>query len=378
MEGNEMAKRSDGATVRELEIFSVYVPFKRAHKIALGTAEGRHILIVRLRTTDGLEGIGEAIAHPAFSGETLEALRGAARYLEGSVLERNPLHVTRILAEMDARLYGNYGAKTALEMALLDLAGKRLGLPIYDLLGGCVRERFPISRSVSQSDLAKDIHEAKEFVAEGYPILKVKVGILSVRQDVERIAAVRESAGPAISLRADANQGWNTPKALQFIEQVRGYDLAFVEQPLPFWDVDGLAAIRRKSSVPIMADESAATEHDVLNVIKKEAADFISIKILKTGGIMGARRVAALARCAGIQCYLGSQAESSIGTAAGLHLALATEGFDHGGEIYGPAFFVDDLVRNPVRIDRGYMYPPEGPGLGVELDMDKLRTFAVK
>jgi muconate cycloisomerase len=373
-----MTSESNSSPVRELDLFSVYLPFKRAHKIALGTAEGRHILIVRLRDADGLEGIGEAIAHPAFSGETLEGLRGAARYLEDCILGCNPLRVTRILTEMDLKLYGNYGAKTALEMALLDLAGKRLRLPIYDLLGGCVRERFPISRSVSQSDLDKDIHETKEFVAEGYPILKVKVGILDVRRDIERIAAVREAAGPTISLRADANQGWNTPQALQFLDRVRSYDLAFVEQPLPFWDVDGLAAIRRKSSVPIMADESAATEHDVLNIVKKAAADFISIKILKTGGILGARRVAALARCAGIQCYLGSQAETSIGTAAGLHLALATEGFDHGGEIYGPAFFVDDLVRDPVRIDRGHMYPPEGPGLGVELDPDKLKTFAVK
>jgi L-alanine-DL-glutamate epimerase-like enolase superfamily enzyme len=115
----------------------------------------------------------------------------------------------------------------------------------------------------------------------------------------------------------------------------------------------------------------------VLNIIKREAADFVSIKLLKAGGILGSRRVAAMARCAGIQCYLGSQAESSIGTAAGLHLALATEGFDHGGEIYGPSFFVEDLVRQSIPITDGFMYPPEAPGLGVEAEEGKLKAFAV-
>lgn len=374
-----MTRHASGrTTLRDLELFSVYLPFKRAHKIALGTAEGRHLLVARLRTAGGLEGIGEAIAHPAFSGETLESLRGAAAYLADCLLDEDALHTNRILARMEARLYGNAGAKALLEMALLDIQGKHFGVPVHDLLGGCVRERFPISRSVSQSDLEKDVQETQEYVREGYRILKVKVGILEVPQDLERIAAVREAAGPTISLRADANQGWTGPEAQQFLEGVREYGLAFVEQPLPAWDVEGLAGLRRKFSVPIMADESAATEHDLLRIIKAEAADFISIKLLKAGGILGARRVAALARCAGIQCYLGSQAETSIGTAAGLHLALATEGFDHGGEIYGPAFFVEDLVRQPVPIREGYMYPLEAPGLGVELDEDKLRAFAVK
>jgi len=363
--------------VRDLELFPVYLPFKRAHKISLGTAEGRHLLVARLRTAGGLEGVGEAIAHPAFSGETLESLRGAVTYLADCVRGHDALHLNQILARLDRTLHGNAGAKALIEMALLDIQGKHFGVPVYDLLGGCVRERFPISRSVSQSDIEKDIQEAREFLQEGYRILKVKVGILEVRQDVQRIAALREVAGPEISLRADANQGWSAPQALQFIAQIQGYGVAFVEQPLPYWDVDGLAALRRKSPVPIMADESAATEHDVLTIIKKEAADFISIKLLKAGGILGSRRVAAMARCAGIQCYLGSQAESSIGTAAGLHLALATEGFDHGGEIYGPRFFVEDLVRQPIPITEGFMYPPEAPGLGVEVDEDKLKAFAV-
>jgi len=371
-------KPSNKLKVRTLDVFSLCIPFKRPHKISLGRSDGRKVLVVKIKTDNGLTGVGEAIAHPAFSGEAIESLQGGVNCLAESVVGENPLHLNKINALMDEKLYANYGAKGAIEMALLDIVGKYFGTPVYNLFGGIIEERFPLSRSASQSDIEKDLAEVEEFLKEGYRIIKVKVGILNVHQDVERVKAIRELVGPEVSLRADANQGWDVPTALKFIKGVEELGLEFLEQPLPKWDIDGLAYLRSKSSTPIMADEAATTEHDVLEIIKKKAADFISIKVVKSGGIMRSRRIAYLADCGGIKCYLGSQGETSVGTSAGLHFALSANSFNYGGEIYGPQFFVKDIVKQPVRIEGGFIYPSDEPGFGVELNMDMIEEFTLK
>jgi muconate cycloisomerase len=139
-----------------------------------------------------------------------------------------------------------------------------------------------------------------------------------------------------------------------------------------------MAYLRSKSMIPILADESAASEHDVLEIIKKKAADFISVKVVKSGGILGARRIAVLANCAGIKCYLGSQTDTSIGSAAGLHYALSANCFDYGGEIYGPAFFRKDITKRPIKIEGGDIFPSQEPGFGMELDMETVREFTIE
>jgi L-alanine-DL-glutamate epimerase-like enolase superfamily enzyme len=322
--------------------------------------------------------VGEAIAHPAFSGETLGGLLGAIQYLEESLIGKNSLNINETLMLMDKTLYGNYGAKAAIEMALFDIMGKYLQVPLCDLLGGKLQDRFPLSRSASQSNLEEDLKDVKQYLKDGYKIIKIKVGVLSVEQDIERVKAIREMIGPHISLRADANTSWDVPSALRFIQGVDDDRLTFIEQPISREDVDGLAHLRSKSSTPILADEAAATEHDILKIIEKKAADFISVKVIKSGGILKSRRIAALAECAGIKCYLGSQIETSVGTSASLHFVLSANEFRYGGEIYGPIFFVEDVVKKSLKIDQGYIYPPNEPGLGVELDMDKIKKFTCK
>jgi len=371
-------KNSNCFKVRTIDIFTLKIPFLRPHKISLGTAEGRKVLIVRITADNGISGIGEAIAHPAFSGEALETLKGGVRFLEQYVLGQNPLNINQINALMDKAIYGNFGAKCAIETALFDLAGKYLGVPVYDLLGGSIKDKLPLSRSASSSDLEKDISEVKGYLTEGYRIIKVKVGILNVQQDVERVKAIREMVGWDVSLRADANQGWDVPTALKFIKGIEECSLEFLEQPVAKADLDGLAYLRSKAPVPLMADEAATTEQDILKIIGKKAADFVSIKLIKSGGIMRARRMAHLAETAGIRCYLGSQGETSVGTSASLHYALSVPGFDYGAEIYGPKFFLKDIVKSPVNIENGYIYPSQKPGFGVELDMDRVKEFSLK
>lgn len=364
--------------ISSIEMYPIRLPFLRAHKIALGSADGRDVLVVRIETNNGLIGLGEAIAHPGFTGETLGALKAGVSGLTECILGENPLNMNKIHALMDRKMYANYGAKGAVEMALFDVLGRGFDTPVYNLLGGISVDRFPLSRSASNSDTEKDIAEVREYLDEGYRIIKIKVGVLNVHEDVERVKAIRDAVGTGISLRADANQGWDVPTALKFIRGVKDCGLEFIEQPLPKWDLDGMAHLRSKSLTPILADESAATEHDVMEIIRKKAADFISIKIVKSGGILAARRIAAIANCAGIKCYLGSQVETSIGTTAGLHYALSANCFDYGGEIYGPAFWQKDITKRSMKILGGDIYPSQEPGFGVELDFETIREFAVE
>ncbi len=151
---------------------------------------------------------------------------------------------------MDKTLYGNYGAKAAIEMALFDIMGKYLQTPLCDLLGGKLQDRFPLSRSASQSNLEEDLKDVKQYLKDGYKIIKIKVGVLSVEQDIERVKAIREMIGPHISLRADANTSWDVPSALRFIQGVEDDRLTFIEQPISREDVDGLAHLRSKSLYP--------------------------------------------------------------------------------------------------------------------------------
>ena len=364
--------------VSKIDTFALRIPFLRPHKIALGSSEARDVLVVRIETDNGLAGLGEAVAHPAFSGESLGALQAGVQCLADCVLGNNPLHLNAIISRMNQKLYANYGAKGALETALFDIQGRCFGTPVYNLLGGITQAGLPLSRSASHSDLEKDLAEVREYLSEGYRIIKIKVGVLHVQQDVERVKAIRALVGPTVSLRADANQGWDVPTALKFIRGIEDCGLEFLEQPISKWSLDGLAYLRTKSSTPILADESVTDEHDVLELIKKQAADFISVKLVKSGGILAARRIAFIANCAGIKCYLGSQVETSVGTAAGLHYALSANCFDYGGEIYGPAFFLKDIVKNPLRIENGHIYPAAGPGFGLELDPERLEEFAIR
>ena len=173
-------KQGKEIKIKSIEKYPIYVPFKRVHKISLGGSEGRQILLIRVHTDQGITGIGEALAHPAFSGEVLESLLAAIRYLEVPLIGRDALNINENLVLMDKILYGNYGAKAAIEMALFDIMGKYFQTPLYTILGGKLQDRFAVSRSISQSNLEEDLKDVRHYLAEGYNILKIKVGILSV------------------------------------------------------------------------------------------------------------------------------------------------------------------------------------------------------
>jgi muconate cycloisomerase len=260
-------------------------------------------------------------------------------------------------------------------MALWDLNGRALGVPVHRLLGGRVRDRVPLSWSLAVADGEAELAEAREMVGRGHRIFKLKTAAHPVAHDAGRVRRLREALGPEIRLRVDANQGWDRPTALRAIRAMEPHDLDFVEQPLPRWDVAGMAELARSVSVPLMADESCGSPHEALAIARLGGISILGLKLTKSAGILNTLAVARIAEAAGMSCYMGCMIETSLGTAAYLHVALAASPVTWGCELFGPLLLGGDVTHAPVRYDAGAILALDGPGLGVEVDEARLKEW---
>jgi muconate cycloisomerase len=274
---------------------------------------------------------------------------------------------------------GNYFTKAAVEMALWDIAGKAAGKPVHELLGGKVRDFVPTKWSVSGVEPAAAADIVRWAVAGGFRAMKVKVGTEPER-DVARVAAVRQAVGDTIKLGVDANGGWTADVAVNLIQRLAESGVCFVEQPLPPEEVLRLVEIKRSIPLPIIADESVGTVHDAMILAHLKAADVFSIYVGKAGGIGEARKIAEFAHSAGLKCTVGSNLELGVGSAAMIHLALSSPGItaeEFPCDIIGPFYYEDDIVREPLPITPGEARANTKPGLGVELDEEKVARYRV-
>jgi len=190
------------------------------------------------------------------------------------------------------------------------------------------------------------------------------------------VRRIRETVGAGVALRVDANQGWDRPTALAAIQALEPYALDFVEQPLPKWDLDGMAELARRVSVPIMADESCGSPQDALAIARLGGVSILALKVTKAAGILGTMAVARIAEAAGLGCYVGCMIETSLGTAAYLQVALAAAPVTWGCELFGPLLLKGDVVRRPVSYADGAILALDGPGLGVDIDETALNECA--
>jgi muconate cycloisomerase len=359
------------------------VPLKAEFAIRSGRG-GAHtespFLLVKVHTDEGVVGIGEASCTPRWSGE--DQVTGAhliRTYLEPLLVGEDPCQVEHLSLKFRLAFAANYFTKAAVEMALWDLAGKAAHKPVYELLGGKVRDSIRTKWSVSGLEPNKAADIATWAVAQGFKAMKVKVG-LEPEGDVARVSAVRSAIGSAIKLGVDANGGWAPEVALPTIERLYGHNIYFVEQPLPPEDIEGMVWIRRQIRVPLVADESVYTLQDAKQLTLMQAANVFSIYIGKAGGIGPARRIAEFAAAHGLKCTLGSNLELGVGSAAMAHLAVAAQGIaaeEFPCDIIGPFFYEDDIVRAPAKTKPGETQPNELPGLGVELDEAKVARYRV-
>jgi muconate cycloisomerase len=368
--------------ITQLEAIPVRVPLKPG--MVTKTAHGDHhtsdYVIVRLHTDAGLVGLGEATVSALWSGETSTSCAAALRDLIGPALAgADPFAITAIRKRMDFLIKLNPFTKAAVEMALWDIAGKVLAVPVYQLLGGKVRDVIPTKMMIGAFDLPRVRSLAEQFLDWGVQCLKVKVG-LDLAGDIARVQAVRDVAGPDLPITIDANCGWNVTTARVALEQLKRFNLLVAEQPIGPGDTEAMCSLRWPGGIPIMADESVFSLADAWNVLRGRAADVISIYPGKNGGIAAAIEIAHVAQAAGIPCHVGSNLELGIGSAAMLHLAAAMPNIEserYPADILGPHYHESDLLDEPLTLDFSGARIPSGPGLGVTLDEDQLRRYRV-
>ena len=368
--------------ITRIETIPVQVPIspKRAIRGGRGYHTVSPFLLLKIHTSEGIVGLGEVSCTAGWSGEDqFTAARINDAYLAPVLVGQDPTHIERLTALMQKTVANNPFTKSGIEMALWDILGKVAGLPVYRLLGGPVREYVTTKYSVSGLEPAQAAEIAAWAVAQGFTTMKVKVG-MNPDEDVARVAAVRQAIGPHVRLGVDANGGWSPRVAIQTIPRLYEYDIFFAEQPVPDLDIAWLADVRRQVRVPVMADESVYSLQDAMAVVRAGAADVISVYVGKGGGITSARKIAAVAESAGIVCTIGSNLELGVANAAMIHLGMATSAIaaeDFPCDILSPFYYEDELLTEPLLIEAGKARPHEKPGLGVELDDDKVAHYRV-
>jgi muconate cycloisomerase len=367
-------------TVADIRSTIVDVPTVRQHKLSQLAVSAQSYVIVEVRLANGATGVGEAatLGGPRWSEESVEGIKAVIdAHLAPAVLGADASRFEAAAARMDAAAKRNNAAKAAIESALFDAVGRTLGVPAVQLLGGVVRESMPVFWTLASGDAAQEIDEAEaKLSGRLHDRFKIKIGAQPLADDLARLRRIATALDGRATLIVDANQAWDEATAVRAMPALADIGVALVEQPLPAWDIAGLARVRARSAVPVMADECVFTPHDMLAVAEAAAADTLSLKLVKHGGLLGLQKVAAVAEAAGLSLYGGCLLESSIGAAAHLHAFAGLRSLAWGCEHFGPHILTEDLAVEPVKIADYHIHLPTGPGLGVTLDPDKLRRFA--
>ena len=367
--------------ITQIDIIPIRAPRKEVVRSGSGakSVSASEFGIVRLETDTGHSGLGEiSITYPRIG---LSLCYAARELVAPALIGLDPLARPQVLQIIDSILLGELSAsylRAAFEMALLDLAGHYYGLPVYQLLGGKARDAVPLAWGIYQKSPQAMAADAANAQAAGFQAIKLKVG-RALADDLAAVTAVTEAVGSQTPLRLDANMSWRSvPEAATAIETLAAAaPIAWVEQPLGRNNLAGLRLLRQRTQVPIMADESLQCLSDAHQVAVHEAADIFNVYVVEAGGLLAAAQIFAFATALDIPCIIGSQAELGIGTAAAAHLGVAVADLPYPCETFGPLRYEYDIIAPSLRIESGWLYPPEGPGLGIQLDWDTIRAWQV-
>ena len=368
--------------IRDIETSLVDVPTIRPHKLSVATMHTQTLVLVRIRCDDGIEGWGEAttIGGLNYGEESPDSIkvnidRHIAPLLEGM----DASSPARAMALLRKTIQGNRFAKCAIETALLDAQGQRLGVALSELLGGRVRDALPVAWTLASGDTAKDIAEAEHMLdIRRHRIFKLKIGARTIKQDVEHVLAIKRALGERASVRVDVNQAWSELEAVRGIAALEAGGIDLVEQPVR---ADNRAALRRLAArfdVAVMADEALHGPVDAFDIARTDGADVYAVKIAQSGGLFPAQQVASVAQLAGIGLYGGTMLEGGVGTAATAHLCSTWTDLSWDTELFGPLLLTEELLQEPLRYQDFTLQVPTGPGLGVRIDTEKLHHLRRK
>jgi L-alanine-DL-glutamate epimerase-like enolase superfamily enzyme len=352
----------------------LHEPFKMSN-VTVKTAEN---LLVRVEDTDGTVGWGEACSAPNMTGDFPEGLVAAAQHMRTLVEGMEIEDLAGFARRIDGYIYGNNGAKSAIDMAIHDLAGRRAGVPVAELLGGIVRKEMPLLFILAAGDKTADLAMARKKADEGFVAFKVKVGTANVEADLERCAAVRHLLGKGVRISADSNQGYSLEQALRFAASAEAVGLDFIEQPIDGHNVEGMAEVAAATSVAIGADEGIHGHDDIERHHALHAARGASLKTIKLGGVspvmVAGRRMQELGMSVNLA---GKVAESSVASGAIVQLGAALPQIDWDVSVTCQ-YLAEDVAVDPIRFDHGHVRLRERPGLGIEVDEAKLSRSSVK
>ncbi|MEZ5876578.1 MAG: enolase C-terminal domain-like protein [Tepidamorphaceae bacterium] len=363
--------------VASLDCFPLRLPLKKPMQLGGFRFDSVGVLYVRVTSVSGAEGWGEAIADLGNAGETLRGMVGVidARFRELTV-GRTVHERLSVLADLNGGVFANGGAITAIDMALLDLAGKLRGAPVAEVLGGMHRRQVGKLAIVGGgNDKAALIDEVTQLLEDGVHAFKLKVGSLKVSEDIAMLAAVREAIGDDCFLAADANMAWDNAAALRFAKAAAEFGLDYLEQPVTA-DYQRMASLGRVSPVAISADEAIHDLNDILALYHLQAITGASLKSIKLSGITSMLRVAVVADGLGMPVGLAMMMESGLATAAMTHAACALPQVDWLLNP-GSTFLADQPIRHEPWLEGGHLACPQGPGLGVQVDEKELERFLV-
>jgi muconate cycloisomerase len=342
-----------------------------------GVTDVQRSVLVRVVADEGVEGWGNVDPTPGYSQTTATDIHDCVARLAPALVGADALNLRQALAIMEGLAPADFEARAALEMALLDVKGRALGVPVHSLLGGALSTEVTLNAWIGTVSADQAAREATEWLARGFTTAKIKIAGAG-EEGIARVAAVRAAVGDRMALRVDFNESLAPPTAVPFIRRLEPYGLTLVEQPIVRTDVGGLAEIRRAIGIPLMADESVTGPASLIDIIRRQAADFVKVKVMKQGGLLRTQQMIECAAAAGLRVVIGHGFGLSLSTLAEAAVAATSDAVLPGCEAVGPLKMAGDVVGDPLQLGGGVIHLTDAPGLGATIDADALKRYRVE
>ncbi|WP_088308491.1 muconate/chloromuconate family cycloisomerase [Novosphingobium sp. B 225] len=365
--------------IEQVEVVIADIPTIRPHVLAMATMHSQAVVLVFLRRSDGIVGVGEAttIGGLAYGDESPESIKiNIETYFAPILKSCDADDAASSMALLSRHIVGNRFAKCAVETALLDGLGQARGLPVSELLGGRRVDRLEVAWTLASGDTATDIEEGERVLeARRHRHFKLKIGKRDVAADCAHVGAIARAFEGRASVRVDVNQAWTRHQAEQGAALLQDSGVVLIEQPLAKADFEGMAELADRHEIAIMADEALTGPDSARQLAKARAGDAFSLKITQSGGLVPTLEVAAIAEAAKIALYGGTMLEGGIGTAASAHVFACLPDLVWYTELFGPLLMVEEFLTEPLIYQDFGLIVPQGPGLGVSVDRSKLDRF---
>lgn len=361
---------------KSIETLLVEIPTIRPHKMAVATMQTQTLVLIKITTEDGYVGWGEAttIGGLGYGEESPESVKvNIDTYFAPLLKTLSGLNVAQTLQVIKKNINGNRFAKCAIQTALLDIKAQRLNLPLSEVLGGRLRNSIPVLWVLASGNTEKDIAEAQKMIeAKRHNVFKLKIGSRPVEEDVEHVLAIKKALGKDISIRVDVNRAWSELEAIKGIQLLQDGGVDLIEQPCAIDNLDAMRRLTRRFDVAIMADESLMGPHSAYQIARNNGASVFAVKVAQSGGLVEGCEVGKVAKLAGIDLYGGTMLEGPVGTIASAHVFSTFENLAYGTELFGPLLLTENILKTPLNYQNFELEIPNGPGLGIELDENKI------